>query len=197
MGKLEEKFKETTGKLEEKFREATGKFEEKYNVVEKMIQCLEKHNYFEWKISGFSKASKIAKTGDKNYIYSESFCRYGYKCRLRCDPNGFGSGKNTHLSIFFQIMKGENDNILPWPFHKKVTVILIDQQEDATDRENIFSYFIADPENPNTKTQFAKPVTDKNPLWGFFEFASHSKLRERRYIADDNIIIHVRVSPPQ
>ena len=33
-------------------------------------------------------------------------------------------------------MKGEYDAMLTWPFHKKVTMTLIDQQEKAKDREN-------------------------------------------------------------
>ena len=57
-------------------------------------------------------------------------------------------------------MKGENDAILPWLFHKKVTLALIDQQETPNYRENIVMSFTADP----TKKNFARPVTyNPNP----------------------------------
>jgi len=34
--------------------------------------------------------------------------------------SGDGSGKNTHISLFFVVMKGEYDALQTWPFQKKV-----------------------------------------------------------------------------
>lgn len=34
--------------------------------------------------------------------------------------NGDGTGKGTHLSLFFVVMKGDYDALLPWPFRHKV-----------------------------------------------------------------------------
>lgn len=34
---------------------------------------------------------------------------------------GDGNGKNTHVSLFFVVMKGDFDALLPWPFQQKVT----------------------------------------------------------------------------
>ena len=95
-------------KTQEEFKEAKRKLELKYDVVEKIVQCSEEHNYFKWKISGFSESLRKAKLFEKkNVINSEPFYRYGYKCRLYLAPNGEGSAENTHLSVFFRIMKGE------------------------------------------------------------------------------------------
>ena len=181
----------------EEFEATTRKLEEKYNVVEKMMQCSEEHNYFKWKISGFAEVLRKAKSGEKTRIYSEPFYRYGYKCRLRCDPNGYSPAQNTHLSLYFVVMKGEHDDILPWPFHKKVTVTLIDQQENVTDRKAIVKLLLADPNDFENNTSFVKPVTESNPGYGYGNFVSHDKLEKNRYIADDTIIFQVQVSPPQ
>lgn len=57
--------------------------------------------------------------------------------RLELHPNGRNDGLNTHLSIFVRLMKSEYDGILPWPFDKKVTITLIDQQPCPKLRRNI------------------------------------------------------------
>jgi TNF receptor-associated factor 2 len=46
--------------------------------------------------------------------------RYGYKMCLRVYLNGDGTGRGTHLSLFFVVMKGPNDALLRWPFNQKV-----------------------------------------------------------------------------
>lgn len=46
--------------------------------------------------------------------------RYGYKVCLRVYLNGDGTGKGTHVSLFFVVMKGDYDALLPWPFRHKV-----------------------------------------------------------------------------
>ena len=46
----------------------------------------------------------------------------GYKMRLEIHPNGFGTGQNTHLSLFVFIMRGEFDDMLQWPFTGRVTI---------------------------------------------------------------------------
>lgn len=46
--------------------------------------------------------------------------KYGYKMCLRVYLNGDGTGRGTHLSLFFVVMKGPNDALLRWPFNQKV-----------------------------------------------------------------------------
>lgn len=46
--------------------------------------------------------------------------RYGYKMCLRIYLDGDGTGRGTHLSLFFVVMKGPNDALLRWPFNQKV-----------------------------------------------------------------------------
>ena len=144
----------------------------------------DEQNYFNWKVSGFGKALKKAKHGEKTSILSDPFYRYAYKFRLVLDPNGYGMGENTHLSIFFFVMKSEYDAILSWPLNTRITFRLIDQQEDANDRENIVkSLRIA-----KHLRCFARPMTDGYKGRGLTTFVLHKKLKERRYILNDSTI---------
>ena len=187
------KFGDTQKKLEETTRKLQ-KLVKSVNVLEKGIHCSdEKFDSFTWRIDGFSEVLRKAKSGEKNRIDSSPFYKYGYKCKLSLNANGFGSGKNTHLSVYLIIMLGEYDAMLTWPFHKKVTFTLVDQQENANDRENIVDSFNSD----TTLKSFKRPVTKENTGWGNPKFISHNELQERRYTVDDTIFIQFSITSPK
>ena len=77
---------------------------------------------FVWKIPDVSRRMMKAKCGCVASIYSPPFytSQTGYKMCVRVYLNGDGIGENTHLSLFFVIMKGEYDVLLRWPFDHKV-----------------------------------------------------------------------------
>ena len=54
----------------------------------------------------------------------------GYKMCINVVPNGSGEGKSTHISVFAYLMRGENDDHLPWPFTGTVVVELLNQLAD-------------------------------------------------------------------
>ena len=54
----------------------------------------------------------------------------GYKMCLTVYANGCGDGKGTHVSAFAQLMRGEFDDNLEWPFRGDVTVAMLNQLED-------------------------------------------------------------------
>ena len=49
---------------------------------------------------------------------------------LRVYAGGNGDGANTHVSVFFTLMKGEYDNQLEWPFQGEFTIQLLSQNGD-------------------------------------------------------------------
>lgn len=167
----------------------------KVSAQEKEIQKTRMESpTFVWKITGFSEILRQAKHGRNNKMDSEPFYtgQYGYKLKLSVNPNGDGSGRNTHLSAFVIVMRGEYDGLLPWPFHQKVTFSLVDQQEDTDERENVVMHFRA-----NTKLEnFARPTAEENPGRGYARFVSHERLKTRRYLMDDTLFIQVDVGPP-
>uniref|UniRef100_A0AAY4BJE9 TNF receptor-associated factor n=1 Tax=Denticeps clupeoides TaxID=299321 RepID=A0AAY4BJE9_9TELE len=97
---------------------------------------------FVWKISDFSKKRQDAIAGRAPAMFSPAFytSKYGYKMCLRIYLNGDGTGRGTHLSLFFVVMRGHSDALLKWPFNQKVTLMLLDQNN----REHIIDAFRPD-----------------------------------------------------
>ena len=100
---------------------------------------------------------------------------------LRVYLNGDGIGKNSHMSLFFVVMKGEFDDILQWPFAHKVTFKLINQ----TGGRDIIDTFQPDP----MSSSFRKPKSDMNIASGCPHFVSHTELKSGDFIKDDAIFI--------
>jgi len=143
-----------------------------------------------WKISDYKRRKQEAVSGRNLSLYSQPFytSRYGYKMCTRVYLNGDGMGKNTHLSLFFVVMRGEYDAMLRWPFEYKVTLMLLDQ---SPRRNNLSDTFRPDP----TSSSFRKPTTDMNIASGCPLFVAHNVLTgsQAQYIKDDTIFVKVRV----
>ena len=151
------------------------------------LSLIENSNYdgtMIWKIPQFSQRMTDAETGKYTSIFSLPFysSRYGYKMCLRLYIMGDGIGKGTHMSLFFVVMKGEFDNILPWPFTQRVTFRLINQKPEGRD---IVDAFQPDP----MSSSFKKPKSDMNIASGCPRFITHESLKNGGYIVDDTIFI--------
>ena len=65
----------------------------------------------------------------------------GYKFCLKVYANGYGSGKDTHVSVFVCLMRGEYDHMLEWPFEGIITIELCNWRED---KNNVMATFAID-----------------------------------------------------
>ena len=154
------------------------------------IQILQATSYdgvYLWKIDQYSRRFQGAVSGKTPSIYSPPFYvgRFGYKVCARLYPNGDGMGKGTHVSVFFVIMRGEYDALLPWPFTQKVHFKLLDQDRirDAYDA------FRPDPQS----SSFKRPTSDTNIASGCPTFLSHRELRQGGYVRNDTLFLKVTV----
>lgn len=91
--------------------------EARINQHDIRLQMLEATSYdgtYIWKIDEWSKRVREARIGKTTSIYSPPFYvgRYGYKVCGRLYPCGDGIGKDSHISLFFVVMKGEFDALL-------------------------------------------------------------------------------------
>ena len=59
---------------------------------------------------------------------------------VRVDANGYGEGAGTHVSVFAFLIKGRNDDNLPWPFTGKVTFMLLNQLTDENHHRRSVSF---------------------------------------------------------
>ena len=155
---------------------------------------------FIWKIKPFSECFRQAKEGVKEMMESDPFYtgRYGYKLKVFAKPcfsrySLFG----PHLSIGIFLMEGEYDDILPWPFSKKLMFTIIDQNEDIRQRKNITKSISTEGlrwfgdmvflERPGEKIKEVK----SEPLM----VISQETLQTRRYIVNDTLFLQVDVEP--
>ena len=67
-----------------------------------------------------------------NEYYSPPFTTspQGYTFCLNVVANGYDSGKDSHLSIYAYIMKGQHDNRLQWPFTGTIIIEFLNWLED-------------------------------------------------------------------
>ncbi|NWR08731.1 TRAF1 factor, partial [Paradoxornis webbianus] len=140
---------------------------------------------FLWKITEVARKLQDSVTGRTVSLYSPAFytAKYGYKVCLRVYLNGDGTGKGTHLSLFFVVMKGDYDALLPWPFRHKVTFMLLDQNN----REHVIDAFRPD----LTSASFQRPVNDMNVASGCPMFLPLAKLQSPKhaYVKEDTLFL--------
>lgn len=208
-------FKETIGKLEEEVKalqlerltlktQVKELTDEKVALDAKMAaqekeasELKSESSGFVWKISGFTEVLQQAmKDGDKK-IYSSPFStgRHGYKLIVGMRPSGDRTLKNRYLSVFLGVMNGDYDAILAWPFHRKVTFTLIDQQDDPTKRQNVVCSLLTS--TGDSCCARPRPTTGITELPGIARFVSHKNLKTNRYIVDDTLFLQIEIDLPQ
>ncbi|XP_072487869.1 TNF receptor-associated factor 1 isoform X1 [Notamacropus eugenii] len=156
--------------------------------LEHSLHLLEEASYdgvYLWKITNFTRRCHESACGRIISLFSPAFytARYGYKLCLRIYPNGDGTGKGTHLSLFIVIMKGEYDSLLEWPFRNKVTFMLLDQNN----REHVTDSFHPDPASGS----FQRPQGESNIASGRPMFFPLNKLQSPKhaYVKDDTVFL--------
>ena len=178
--------KQQVAKLEKSFQSKSTKNEDS----DFRLSLIENANYdgsMIWKIPQFSQRMEDARSGKYTSIFSLPFysSRYGYKMCLRLYILGDGIGKSTHMSLFFVVMKGEFDAILPWPFTHKVSFRLINQHHGR----DVVDVFQPDP----MSSSFQRPKTDMNVASGCPRFISLAELNQGGFMEDNTIFIKVKV----
>ena len=142
---------------------------------------------FMWTISAVAERTRKARVEKNIFLYSSPFFTspFGYKLCMRLFLNGYGDGKDTHLSFTFSIMQGLYDALLKWPFEQKVTLMLLNQDK----RRNIVRVFHPEPSCSN----FQQPKTEMNLPAGYYKFAPLSVLSNPSYVKNDTLYLKVIV----
>lgn len=113
----------------------------------------------------------------------------GYKMRLLVCANGDGIGAGTHVSVFVQIIKGEYDDVLIWPYRGTVTYMIINWTDDKNHKKRSADYSEEDALQCGNK-----PTGEDNIPWGNTQAFSH----DQYYYADKqfifNNILYIKVS---
>ena len=114
---------------------------------------------------------------NKKWWYSSPFFSNpgGYKFCLGVMPSGNGDGKGTHLSAYVYRMRGENDDLLEWPFRGQVTFELLNQaaNSDHITRTVPFDFQVVNEYN----SRVVKGQGERSAQgWGFNRLISHEHL---------------------
>ncbi|XP_066294832.1 TNF receptor-associated factor 3-like [Branchiostoma lanceolatum] len=108
------------GALERRETEQDAQLARRYIII-KTLEQTSYNGELVWKISCMAQKRHDAVVGKNTAIDSVCFfSRTGYKMRAQVYLNGYGRAEDTHISVFFVMMKGEYDAILPWPFRQQV-----------------------------------------------------------------------------
>ena len=117
----------------------------------------------------------------------------GFKLVLRVDPNGYGSGKGTHVSVGINLMRGPNDDNLQFPINGIFTVQILNWKEDNHHFEKSIAF---DDNTPIECKQQVLTGDGANGL-GKNEFISHNELltNNSRYLDNDRMCLRISYEP--
>ena len=123
--------------------------------------------------------------------YSSPFYTHnrGYKFRLNVYLNGNGKGRGSHLSVYAQLMRGEYDNELEWPFEGSFRVDLLNWKADKNHYSSILNF------NKFTGMSIHRVFNlDTGNRTGYSQFISHTDLvstTNTEYLCDDYLNLRV------
>ena len=142
-------------------------------------------------ITDFNK--KLSEAKEKNMISiidGDPFYTspHGYKLKMSVHLNKTRREYKGHMGVFIHVMKSDHDAILSWPFKKRYTFTLIDQQDNEVERKNIVHTM-----TPEDQNCFKRPIKKENYGYGYPSFVSHATLQTRKYIKDDTVFITVSI----
>ena len=149
-----------------------------------------------WKITSLSERWRQVLKGK---IESDPFYTglYGYKlkvfaapCFLEYPPND----KQPLIRFGIVLMEGEYDDILPWPFSRKITFTIIDQNEDLQKRQNYIYYLsprILKCHDMIFSERPGKEMKEVQSKLSFF--ITQETLKSRRYVVNDTLFFQVDV----
>ena len=141
-----------------------------------------------WKITDFENRTNEAVAGNIRALHSAPCYtgKYGYKFCLRLYLHGDGMGRGTHLSLFLVMMKSEYDDILQWPFQKKIKFKLINQKNRSKDHvEQMFP--------DKYSSSFQKPNQELNIASGCPRFISLDRLEPEGFLKNGNLFFEVQI----
>ena len=115
----------------------------------------------------------------------------GYKMCIKVDANGNGDAAGTHVSVFFRMMKGRNDDNLAWPFTGEVIITLLNQLADKNHHSRTTSF--------SKGNDMCRRVVDSEMAptgYGQPKFIPHDRLDAKwnhQYLMDDCLYFQIEV----
>eukprot|EP00731_Ephydatia_muelleri_P006724 Em0003g972a len=154
--------------------------------LDKAMMALQQPHRVIIRLPEFSKKKNVDEVWKSPGFYTHL---NGFKICITVYPNGCLDAKGTHLSVFINLMSGENDDNLVWPLRATFTMTLLNQIRDA----NHHSYGITIDEKQN----WCKvSVNSSGPGLGYTKFVALSELnldeaKQCQYLRGDTLYFRV------
>ena len=104
---------------------------------------------------------------------------------LNVEANG-DDAIDTHVSVFVNLMRGEHDDKLTWPFRGDITIQLVNQNKDQDHVKEIVHF--TDENGAATSGQVTSGERAKS-AWGYRKFISHTEVEStagtKQYLKND------------
>ncbi len=163
------------------------------DVKHQLLEATTHNGILLWKIENYARRKADAKAGRTLSLYSHPFytSQQGYKMCARVYLNGDGVGRGTYISLFFTLMRGDYDALLPWPFRQRVTFQILDQENRTNHIEDSFR------PDPNSNS-FRRPEAEMNISSGCPRMALQVDVEGAegsgsRFLKEDTLFIKVIV----
>ncbi|XP_078490796.1 zinc finger protein [Ciona intestinalis] len=145
-----------------------------------------------WKIKDYAQLRRAACLGEMPVLHSPGFYTspQGYRMCIRANLDGVESAQGTHLSLFVHLMKGDFDDVLPWPFCGSITLTVINQKELPSQRAHVSEML----ESRANLMAFQRPVTERNQKgYGYIDFLPLNLIETEGFIKSDTLVIKAQV----
>ena len=158
---------------------------------DKIAQLQSTPGSMKFRMTNFDKLKTSSETVCSPVFYTSPG---GYKMCMCVYANGNGDGYGTHVSVFSFLMRGENDDHLPWPFTGKVRVELLNQLENDNHHSTITTF----PPDDDEVSQRVLKEERALRCYGRPCYISHSDLgynaaENCQYLKDDCLYFRVKV----
>ncbi|WP_163370803.1 hypothetical protein [Endozoicomonas acroporae] len=140
-----------------------------------------------WKIDQFDAKRSDAISGKTNILFSPVFFTdvFGYKLCAKLYLNGDGFGKDSHISLFLVVMKGDYDETLDWPFRHKVNFTIRGPSRD----EDVHDSFRPDPDS----SSFQRPKKNYNIASGCPCLLKLTRENLDKYVKNNTMFIRISI----
>ena len=177
-------------KLEEHLGSAVNNIEKLKHTI-KQLEQQQDHTVTKIKMVEFEALKERNTTW-----YSPHFHTHlgGYKLCLEVDANGYDDSEGTHVSCYINLVPGEYDDTMEWPFQGEVTVELLNQLEDKNHYNIVIDF------DDNTPDEYKNRKEEEDyKAWGDSQFIPHTDLRlnsftNTQYLMNDTLYFRVSVN---
>ena len=112
--------------------------------------------------------------------------QYEYKYCTRLYLQGDGMGRSTHISLFFVVMKSEDDQLLNWSMQKRITFELINHVNEV---KSVIESFVSNPRSSSLQ----RPTNNMNVASGCPMFISIERFLTGGFVVDNCVYIKTTV----